>query len=1371
MADFKLFLLGSPKIENDGLPVKVETRKVMALMAYLAMMGESYRRDSLVNLLWPEYDLAHGRAVLRRTLSALNSALPESWLVTDRDTIGLNPQIKLWLDVHEFRGHIERCRGHGHTESEVCPDCLTELDQAANLYRDDFMSGFTLSDSYNFDDWQFFQTETLRQEMGAALGRLVQCHILQRDFETAIQCTRRRLTLDRLNEEVHGDLMRLYAWTRQRNSALRQFEECKKVLKSQLGVDPQPSTAALAHAIEANRVPVPPSSAVWSVTKNTTQEKDPSRKYKTYPEAGFLPVPQPAEQKKSDLPNRVLEGKSDLSSSRLEPVVNPVRIIEGKRIVTALFFEVSPQVNLTPEEEEEDRTRRVERFIGQITPILDLYGGLIQNQIGEGWLVVFGLIHVHENDPELALRAAMEIKRLSSRSGLCVTGGMTTGEVFARSENPTHTETISLTGNAIDMALFLAGQAQPGEIYAAKSTYQLTRSAFEFTPFSLSSKHKGPQVLVYQVDGLLAQPQKTRGIQGVRSPLVGREEPLVKLLKALEKTRTGSGQLALVIGEAGVGKSRLVEEFRRQALNGHRWLEGRCLELSSAVSYWPFLDLLRLDLGWQAQKDGLTNRLRVENTLQAPVSSGYLTAGSAKDISTVLNHLLSTVGEPGQENPFALLTPDEIRQRTFLALRDYLLALAHHQPLVLVYEDLHWADPLSMELIYFLMESLAQAPILLIAVYRPDQEYRTHHLLNIAERKCPGAVTEIRLHELSQPQSGDLIDALLGESHQSERIKSLIWERCQGNPFYIEEVIQSLIEAGVIFHENDHWQVAPEFDAHELPASVQSVILSRLDHLEEDYRQVLQTAAVIGRVFSKKVLMEALSGGLDLEKAIWELEGRGLIYQERAIPEVEYSFRHVLMQEAIYHNSLRHRRKLLHQNVAETIERLYSDRLEEHYEQLAFHFEKSGKIHQTIDYLFKAGEKAVALFSNDAAIAHFSKGLELLRSLPETLERNRQEINFLTALAVPLVHTRGHADDQILETQTQARDLCQKTGDTAHLFEILLGLRRYRIARGNIAEAVHLSRQMLELGENHGNRMEQARSCMMLSEALYYAADFVSLVECSRKGLALCQDQDPYAHIRLYGNDTRLGCQMLLPQALWLSGFPDQALEEVKHEQVMLEGIHHPFNLAMGLYFTLYSYELMSQFNTTKTLAEKLLQIAREHGFALYQAWGLAYLGWSLAAQNQLKPGIDCMQQGITLLHDLKFILTLPDIYAHLGEALAQSGEEQAGLATIEKGITISVDTGMYYWLPELYRLKGETMRKMGKEPGAEDCFHMAIDTARQQQARSWELRASASLARMWQAQGKRNEAYNLLHPIYSWFTEGFETRDLIDARTLLDQI
>ena len=350
----------------------------MALLAYLAVMGESYRRDSLVNLLWPEYDPLHGRAVLRRTLSALSTTLPKGSLDADRDTIGISSSIDLWLDVSEFRHLFDKRRRHNHPDIDVCPDCLPLLTQAINLYRADFMSGFSLSDSFNFDDWQFFQAESLRQEMENALGNLVHCQVLRSELDAALQTARRWLALDRLNEEAHCELMRLYAWTQQRSAALRQYNECKNVLQSQLGVEPQKATTDLYHAIETGQLHSPDPASSWL---NAEASGEPSSlSGPAVPSSDFHPD------------NPVLAEDIDLTRGEIaspagfpiDQVLNADQKAEVKRIVTALFFEVCQSVKPDKgvrsgnEDYLEESLQQIKGFLERTRPVLGQYGGHIE---------------------------------------------------------------------------------------------------------------------------------------------------------------------------------------------------------------------------------------------------------------------------------------------------------------------------------------------------------------------------------------------------------------------------------------------------------------------------------------------------------------------------------------------------------------------------------------------------------------------------------------------------------------------------------------------------------------------------------------------------------------------------------------------------------------------------------------------------------------------------------------------------------------------------------------------------------------------------------------------------------------------------------
>jgi tetratricopeptide (TPR) repeat protein len=579
------------------------------------------------------------------------------------------------------------------------------------------------------------------------------------------------------------------------------------------------------------------------------------------------------------------------------------------------------------------------------------------------------------------------------------------------------------------------------------------------------------------------------------------------------------------------------------------------------------------------------------------------------------------------------------------------------------------------------------------------------------------------------------------------------------------------MDAGLIYQEQGTWQSPVELDSTLVPASIQSVILSRLDHLEEDWREVLQTAAVIGRVFRKRILWQAISFTLDLDKVLWELEERGLIYQERAIPEEEYSFRHVLTQEAIYNNILRGRRKTIHQDVAMTVQRLYVPNLEEHYEQLAYHFEKSGDIRQTISYLYRAGEKAVRNASDEVAIAHLSKGLELLRSLPETHERNLQELQFLIMLGVPLFHSLGHAAEEVQLTYRQARDLCQKTGDTTQLFAVLLGLRRFALMRGRVQEACELSSQMLELARSHRNPSEQARAHMMLAEAYLRLGDFQFVLQHAQEGMVLCANQDAQSHIRLYGNDTSLGCQIILANGLWHLGYPDQARAALHSGLEQSKTLGHPFSRSFAMFFSANVYLLLGDIPKVQSLAEDLLRVANGHSFALYQTLGAIQLGWVLAEQGHVSAGIEKIRWGIADLRRRQVSAFLPETFAYLSGALAAYSKTQESMAAVDQGLDIVEETGERYWEAELHRRRGEMLWKMGLASQAAAAFTLALTIARSQGSRSWELRAVTSLARLLKQESRSADAYQLLANVYATFSEGIDTTDLQAAAALLQDL
>ena len=1350
MSHLSLFLLGAPRIELDDQPVRLVTRKATALLIYLAVTDETHSRDSLVNLLWPDYDQTRARTVLRRTLYALNKALAGGWLDADRETIGLNPDSDIRIDVHHFHNHLAGCGEYTRSTAETCPACPGPLIHSVDLYRDDFLTGFSLKDSVNFDDWQFFQAQNLRREFAGALERLVRCHTVRGEFELAIGCGRRWLELDPLHESAHCRLMELYSWNGQRSAALRQYQACVRILREQVDASPLEATTRLYEAVKAGRVPKSP------VAPDLEQPEDGR-------ENGGLPASEPPSIVEAEVPP--------------EPEALPVVLDEENRLVTVLFVDTGTSVQRenTPLE---DKVFQADHFLRMIERVLSKYGGYIDRFLGESVLAVFGGEKTHENDPELAIRAAIELRGEAKNLGLNPTAGINTGGVYFRKTGSDENRELTFRGQVVHLAVRLASKAEKGQIWVEESTYRHTHRAFEFTPLSLKIRGRRDPVTAYQVEGLLPEPKKARGIEGLEANLIGRDQEFSALREALHEALEGHGQMVSLIGEAGVGKSRLVSELKAylQDKSDVLWLEGRCLEMGRGASYWPFIDIFREYFAWRAEDDERTRAERIVSSLREMVGRGDLSEERYEEIGPLLGNLLSVRFGNEWDERQKTVNPEQTKNQTFMAVRDFLLGLARRNPVVLVFEDLHWADSLSLDLISLLMETLTLAPLFLLCVYRPEREHKCWHLSTIAERKCPERYTELPLRELTPQQSQQMVESLLNVEDLPRSVNALILEKAQGNPFFVEEVVRSLIDSGVVYRKGAFWRAREEIDSIVVPERIQSVIMGRVDRLEDELRNVLQGASVMGRLFRRRLLACMIQQETVLESALLELEDRGLIYEERAIPEEEYSFKHVLMQEAFYQSIPQRRREALHRKVAEAIEVLYRDSPDEHDEQLAYHYDKSGHVEKALEYLYKAGEKAVRSSANEEAIAHLTRGLELLKTLPETRERFRRELDFQISLGVPVTATRGYAAPEVEHVYTRAQELCRQVGETPHLFPAIYGLFRLYLLRANMGMGRELAQQLMRLAQTAQDPALLLEAHRAIGATLFHLGEFDQARDHCEKGIALYDPRQHRSHSFLYGHDPAVSCLSYIALALWSLGYPDQALQR-DHEVLRLaQELSHPFSLVYALSFATQLHQFLGRSQEVQERTQAAIRISAEQGFPFLGALATNLRGWALTEQGEIEGGIAQMRQGLAAWQGIKVEVLRPYYLALLAKSYGKAGQAEAGLNALAEALVAVDKTGARSWEAELYRLKGELLLQKamdnGKKAGigseAETCFRHAIEVARRQRAKSLELRAAVSLSRLWRTLGKGSEAQSLLAEVYDWFTEGLDTADLKEAKALL---
>jgi class 3 adenylate cyclase/tetratricopeptide (TPR) repeat protein len=632
------------------------------------------------------------------------------------------------------------------------------------------------------------------------------------------------------------------------------------------------------------------------------------------------------------------------------------------RLVTVLFADMSNSVATTEGMAPDEAAELVNKLLKAMVDAFTRYEGRVDRFLGDGALAVFGTPYTHENDPERAILAAQEIREKAQELGLQVTGGINTGRVyFGEMGSDDHRE-LTVMGPVVNLAARIQGEAEAGEVLIGETTQRHVRRAFELTRREVEIKGIDGTVPVYRVEKQLPRMQKTRGLEGVTAELIGRDEELARLIEAFELAASGEGQLVCVVGEAGLGKTRLVAELCRHVEKAQKpplWLEGRCVELDVSPSYWPFTDLFREYFGLSRQDEAGAPAQKIRFILQSLAAKASFTESRLREIGWILGRLLSVRFGDDWDHVLDGADSEVIRNMTFLAIRDLMLALANDSPVIVVLDDLHWADGISIDMISLLMESLTLAPLLVVSVYRPDREHRCFQIPTVASRKCPERFAEISLKELSPAECRRMIQSLLAVGDLPSELRTMILEKSQGNPLFVEEVIRSLIDSGAIYPEGDEWKTSTDIAEVAVPETVQGIILSRVDRLDESLKHLLQSAAVIGRIFGRRLLKSVSKQERDLDESLGELEDHSLIYQERAVPEQEYAFKHVMARDAVYDGIVKRTRVQFHAQVAEAMMMLYADALDENHEQLAYHYERAGDPISAVEHLVHAAERAL----------------------------------------------------------------------------------------------------------------------------------------------------------------------------------------------------------------------------------------------------------------------------------------------------------------------------------------------------------------------------------------------------------------------------
>ena len=1038
-----------------------------------------------------------------------------------------------------------------------------------------------------------------------------------------------------------------------------------------------------------------------------------------------------------------------------------------RRHLTILFCDLVGSTEIAAQLDPEDWHEVVAGYHRASAEVIARFGGHVAKYLGDGVMAYFGWPEAHDNDGERAARAGLAIlesvlklNQGSTGPELAARVGIDSGAVVvAASAN----HDADVFGETPNLAARLQATAEPGTVLVTAATHRLISGLFVVEPFGPRAlKGITTSVEVFRV----VRPTGVRGrLQAARrlTPFVGREEEFRLLLSRWERVRCeGEGQLALIIGEPGIGKSRLVAEFHDRIRDTpHIWLESAGEQFFENTPFHAIVEMLSRWLELQDATDTEQHCARLERAL----ASAEL---NAAEIAPLIADLLQLPA--GERYPALALSAEQKRRRLLAALTGWVTGAARLQPLVMVVEDLHWLDPSTLELLQLLAEQGASAPLMLLLTARPEFRapwpMRTHH-------------SQIALNRLGSPNVREMVALVAsGTVLADDRVEAVI-ERAVGVPLFVEELTRALLERGSVAGRT-----------REIPATLHDSLMARLDRLGPA-KEVIQIGAVIGGEFSYRLLHAVLLiADEDLQSTLHRMTDAELVYVRGIPPDATYQFKHALIREAAYDALLRSRRKDLHSRIAEVLVERFPERVRSAPELLSHHYTEAGHVEQAITYLEEAGRNAAQRSANREASTHLTKALQLLGTLPDTPIRARQELTIHLTLGVVLIAISGFAAPEVESTYARARELCHRIGDTEHLFSVLYGLWGFYLVGGQLRIARKTAEQLLSLAQR-----EQDASLLLAHYTLGVTLFSFGELHPALKHIERCSSlYDPREHHLLafrYGSfDTGVASLSFTALLLWLLGYPDRALLKNQEALVLAHELGHPFSLAQALVWTTWLHQYRRDDIAVGEQAEAVIRLSTDQGFSIWLAIAGIFYGWALAMQGQHTEGIAQLQRGLANFRATGAEADLPRFLALLAEAYCKIDQKDDALSALTEALSQAEKTQNCNYQAELYRLKGtltvqtgapedqaqvpETFRASSirqAEGEAEECFHRAIDIARRQAAKSLELRAVTSLARLWQQQGRKEEARNMLTETYQWFTEGFDTADLKDAKALLDDL
>jgi class 3 adenylate cyclase/predicted ATPase len=1049
-------------------------------------------------------------------------------------------------------------------------------------------------------------------------------------------------------------------------------------------------------------------------------------------------------------------------------LAKPPQDTAERRQVTVMFSDLVGSTALSVRMDPEDLREVISAYQECVAETVQRFGGFVAKYMGDGVLVYFGYPQAHEDDAERAVRAGLELVAavgqlkthapLQTRVGIA-TGLVVVGDLIGSGASQEQ----AIVGETPNLAARLQGIAEPNSVVIAESTRKLVGNLFELQDIGAQDlKGIAGPVRAWAALRPASVEGRFEAFHGTGlTDLVGRDEELELLLRRWSKAKAGEGQVVLLSGEAGIGKSRLTAALlERLSSEPHTRLRYFCSPQHTDSALYPIISQMERAAG-PARDDTAKERLDKLDAVLAQTST-------SKHDAALFAEMLSLPNDG--RYPALELAPEQRRQKTLEALTAQMEALSRQSPVLMIFEDAHWTDPTSLEVFGRVVDRVRSLRVLLIVTFRPEFEPpwigRPY-------------VTFLAINRLGEREIAAMIDRVVGNKPLPASIRQGIIERTDGIPLFVEEMTKAVLEAGDQETAEQAVAAIPS-PSVAVPASLHASLMARLDRLGSA-KEVAQVGAVIGREFSHALLAAVASNPeAELQAALDRLIAAGLLFRQGVPPHATYLFKHALVQDAAYGTLLREPRRALHARIAKTLESQFTEIAENQPELLARHCTEAGLIEKATGLWGKAGQRSLERSALVEGVAQLTHALAQSAALPATPARRREQIKLQVALITPLVHVKGYAAPETRAAEERARLLIEQAEalgeppeDPLLLFSVLYGFWVANLVAFNGDAVSELATQFLTVAEKQGaTGLHMIGHRLRGMSLLCTGAIAEGRVEFDQ-AITL---YDPAKHLSLatrFGQDVRAAALTFRSWTLWLLGYCEAALADTEHALKYAREIGQAATLMYALVHALFTYLQCGSYATAKSVADELLALADEKGSLSWKGLGMIHQGCLFSLSGKTPDAVRMIASGLTAWRSTGSTVWAPLYSANLATAHSQLGQFDDAWRCIGEAMT-AVETTKEKWSEaEINRIAGEIALKSPEPDAAKAAayFEHALAVARQQQAKSWELRAAMSLARLWRDQGKVSEARELLAPVYGWFTEGFGTRDLKEAKALLEEL